>query len=119
MNHFRYRDALPYETKDGSIIRELMHPATHGNRNQSLAEASVAAGACTRRHRHRQSEEIYFITAGIGRMSLGDRTFPIETGDSVCIPPGTWHALANTGTEVLKVLCVCSPPYAHEDTELE
>ena len=34
----------PYTTKDGSEIRELMHPAVHGNRNQSFAEAIVAAG---------------------------------------------------------------------------
>jgi hypothetical protein len=31
-------------TKDGSGIRELMHPDRHGNRNQSLAEALVPPG---------------------------------------------------------------------------
>jgi len=37
----RHADAAPYVTKDGSEIRELMHPAVHGNRAQSLAEATV------------------------------------------------------------------------------
>ena len=42
-------------TKDGSEIRELMHPAVHGNRKQSLAEATVAAGTARRAlHRHRE-----------------------------------------------------------------
>ena len=42
----------PYITKDGSIIRELMHPAIHGNSGQSLAEATVPAGGQTMLHKH-------------------------------------------------------------------
>jgi hypothetical protein len=33
-----YRDVAPYTTKDGSEIRELMHPAVHGNAKQSLSK---------------------------------------------------------------------------------
>ena len=40
-----------YVTKDGSEIRELMHPTAHGNRNLSLAEAIVRPGTETRLHR--------------------------------------------------------------------
>ena len=40
----RYAEIPAYVTKDGSEIRELMHPAQHGNRLQSLAEATVAPG---------------------------------------------------------------------------
>jgi hypothetical protein len=32
-------------TRDGSVIRERMHPSVQGNRRQSLAEAIVAPGA--------------------------------------------------------------------------
>ena len=42
-----YDSVVPYITKDGSEIRELMHPAVHGNQNQSLAEAMVPPGART------------------------------------------------------------------------
>ena len=28
-----YRDVAAYVTKDGSSIRELMHPSLHGSRN--------------------------------------------------------------------------------------
>ena len=34
----RYADIPAYITKDGSTIRELMHPSVHGNRLQSLAD---------------------------------------------------------------------------------
>jgi mannose-6-phosphate isomerase-like protein (cupin superfamily) len=113
-----YRDVRPYTTKDGSEIRELMHPAVHGNRNQSLAEATVFPGCRTLLHRHGTTEEIYYICAGEGVMVLGDDAFRVETGDAVCIAPGTPHCIENTGTTGLRILCSCSPAYAHEDTEI-
>ena len=113
-----YAGAAPYVTKDGSEIRELMHPSVHGNRAQSLAEATVPVGAETRLHRHRVTEELYHVTQGTGRMTLGDRVFDVKVGDTACIPPGTSHRIRNTGAEPLKILCACAPAYAHEDTEL-
>lgn len=114
----RYRNQPPFETRDGSEIRELMHPAVHGNVNQSLAEARVAPEQRTALHWHRASEELYHVTAGEGLMTLGDDRFPIATGDTVAIAPRTAHCVENTGTEPLVILCCCSPPYSHEDTEL-
>lgn len=107
-----------YLTKDGSSIRELMHPALHGNLRQSLAEARVPPGGRTLLHRHHETEEIYFFLAGTGQMTLGDEEFAIRPGDTVLIPPGTPHCLRNTGDETLCLLCACAPAYRHEDTEV-
>ncbi|MBU1363327.1 MAG: cupin domain-containing protein [Gammaproteobacteria bacterium] len=113
------RDAIsPYITKDGSEIRELLHPAHHGARNQSLAEALVPAGGTTLLHRHEVTEEIYHVTGGTGVMTLGAEKFPIGPGDSILIPPGTPHCVANTGEAALVILCCCAPAYSHEDTVL-
>jgi mannose-6-phosphate isomerase-like protein (cupin superfamily) len=114
----RLADIAPYVTKDGSEIRELMHPSLHGGTKQSLAEATVPAGTRTLLHRHGMSEEIYHVTAGSGRMTLGDECFDVVAGDSVLIAPGTAHCIEATGTVPLSILCCCSPAYAHEDTEL-
>ena len=108
----------PYITKDGSEIRELLHPAHHGARNQSLAEARVPAGCTTVLHRHEVTEEIYHVTGGTGIMTLGAEKFPIGAGNSVLIPPGTPHCVANTGDAALVILCCCAPAYSHEDTVL-
>ena len=113
------RDAIrPYVTKDGSLIRELLHPALHGNGRLSLAEAVVAPGAVTALHRHHRAEEIYHVLAGTGRMTLGAEQFPLASGDTVCIPPGQPHRLENTGSVPLRILCCCAPAYTHDDTEL-
>ena len=114
----RYAALPAYVTKDGSTIRELMHPSVHGNAQQSLAEATVEPGAQTALHRHRRTEEIYHVTAGEGLMMLGDARFAVGVGDTVCIAPGTPHCIANTGAVPLTILCACAPAYAHDDTEL-
>jgi len=114
----RYQDITAYITKDGSEIRELMHPASQGNRKQSLAEARVPPGGKTLLHRHRDSEELYHISAGQGEMTLGTESIHVNVGDTVCIPPGVAHCIENTGEETLVILCACSPSYSHEDTEL-
>lgn len=111
-------EAPAYITKDGSEIRELMHPNVQGNRLQSLAEARIPAGQSTSLHRHRVTEEIYHVTAGRGWLTLGDQQLALGPGDSVCIPPGTPHCLRVMGAETLRLLCCCSPAYSHQDTEL-
>jgi len=112
------KNSEPYVTRDGSLIRELMHPSLHANRSQSLAEAIVAPGQQTAMHRHLQSEEIYYIQQGTGTMYVGDESRDVVVGDSIAIPAGTFHSILNTGQDNLVVLCACSPPYAHDDTEI-
>ena len=113
-----YAELNDFLAADRSLIRELMHPATHGNRRQSLAEATVAAGATTLLHRHLLSEEIYHVTAGEGEMVLGAESFAIGPGDTICIAPRTPHRVSASSSGPLVLLCCCSPAYAHEDTEL-
>ena len=51
-------------------------------------------------------------------MRLDNEEFAVRAGDTVCIAPGQWHSLYNTGTSELRLLCCCSPAYSHTDTEL-
>ncbi|MDX6467338.1 MAG: hypothetical protein QOI27_2378 [Gaiellaceae bacterium] len=104
----------PFVTKDGSTIRELHHTEV-----QSLAEATLEVEQATERHYHRVSEEIYFVTKGQGKMEVDGETSYLKPGDSVLIPAGAWHQLENNGTSELRILCMCAPPYSHDDTFFE
>ena len=115
-NTTHYDDIVAYTTKDGSLIRELMHPDQHACHNQSLAEASLSPDMESQLHQHSITEEIYHITQGSGVMTLGNDNFPVSEGDTICISPGTAHKIKNTGTIDLKILCCCTPAYSHEDT---
>lgn len=114
------RDSLPaYVTRDGSEIREWVAPTGSGPpRRQSLAEATVPAGGSTLAHFHRESEEVYLVTSGSGRLLLGDDVAAIGPGDCVVIPPGTVHRLWADAGAPLVVVCSCVPPYSHDDTVL-
>ena len=118
MVHTKYRHIQPYVTKDRTLIRELLHPAIHGAGSVSLAEAVVLPGETSQLHRHMETEEIYHITHGKGRMALGTEAVEVEVGDTVLIPRGTSHRITNTGEGGLHILCICLPPYSHGDTEL-
>jgi mannose-6-phosphate isomerase-like protein (cupin superfamily) len=111
-------DLQAFTTLDGSTIREIAGPAWTPARNQSLAEATVPAGGATIAHLHRASEELYFFTAGEGRLRVGDVEREVRPGDCAVIPPGTVHKLWNTGTDPLVLLCCCAPAYSDDDTQL-
>jgi mannose-6-phosphate isomerase-like protein (cupin superfamily) len=109
-------DVPAFITKDGSEIRELLAHRNSGIRHQSLAEARLPAGASTQEHYHPKAEEIYFITAGTGRVRIEGEVRDVRVGDAIAIPPGRRHKLWNSGAGELRLLCCCAPGYEHEDT---
>jgi mannose-6-phosphate isomerase-like protein (cupin superfamily) len=114
----RYDDIEPFITKDGSEIREWAGRAAAPAVNQSLAEASLQPGGATTEHFHRLSEELYLVTNGVGRLRIDGEELEVRQGDCAVIPPGARHKLWNTGQDVLRVVCACSPAYSHDDTVL-
>ena len=108
-------EAEAFTTADGSTIRELLGLPTAPVRNQSLAEATLAAGQSTQRHYHAESEEIYYVVEGTGEMELDGERRTLAAGDAVLIPPGAWHEI-RAGDEGCRFLCCCAPAYRHEDT---
>jgi len=108
----------PFVTKDGSEIRELLAYRNSAIRHQSLAQARLPVGGSTQEHYHPRAEEIYYITAGTGRMRIEGEERDVGVGDAIAIPPGKRHKLWNTGSTPLTLLCCCAPAYEHADTVL-
>lgn len=105
-------------TADGSEIRELLAYRNSTICNQSLAEARLPVGAATTPHYHPEAEEIYYILAGEGEMTMEGEKRRVGVGDAIGIPPGTVHTIRNIGHVPLKFLCCCAPAYEHDDTVL-
>jgi mannose-6-phosphate isomerase-like protein (cupin superfamily) len=111
-------ETIPFVTKDGSTIRELLAHRNSSIRHQSLAEALVPPGVRTQPHYHPQTEEIYFILSGTGVMYLANESRSVGPGDAIAIPPEQIHSIENVGTADLVFLCCCAPGYEHNDTVL-
>ncbi len=111
------RDVEPYETLDGSLVYELVRPEFSEIKSMSLAVAVIPPGESTRPHYH-EFDEVYWILEGRGTVYLDDRALEVGPEDCVEIPRGTVHWVRNEGTEPMRILCVCSPPYRHEGTTL-
>jgi mannose-6-phosphate isomerase-like protein (cupin superfamily) len=109
-------EVASFITKDGSEIRELLAYRNSVIRNQSLAEARVPVGGATQEHYHPRAEEIYFITAGAGRVRIENEQREVKAGDAIAIPTGQRHKIWNTGQEILRLLCCSAPAYEHADT---
>ncbi len=110
----KHAEQVPFTTKDGSTIRSLLDRSNAPVEKQSLAEASLQAGASTERHYHRLSEEFYYITTGTGVMEIDGEQQEVGRGDVILIPAGAWHQIR--ASEALEFLCCCAPPYSHDDT---
>ncbi len=109
-------EAEPFTTKDGSTIRELLGlPTSSLVQKLSLAEAILGPGQATKRHYHRESEEIYFLLEGVGLMEVDGATRQVGPGDAVLVPAGARHTL-RAGDAGARLLCCCAPPYRHDDT---
>lgn len=103
---------------DGSMITELVHPTHDEVTNLSLAEAVVEPGQSTYRHNHATSEEIYYVLEGQGQLYLGAEVVQMKPGSAHLISAGTEHSVTALPGGPLRFLCISSPPYSDDDTEL-
>jgi mannose-6-phosphate isomerase-like protein (cupin superfamily) len=66
-------------------------------------------GGKTPRHAQRTAHEMFYVLSGRGRALCGDKTYEVEKGDTLVLPPGMDHVVENTGTDKLYCLTVMVP----------
>ncbi|MEU7860485.1 cupin domain-containing protein [Nonomuraea sp. NPDC049141] len=62
-------------------------------------------------HVHPDSTQVYVVMAGTGHMLVGDEESEVTPGTMIRIPPGTKHAIRNTGEERLTYVSATVPPF--------
>ena len=86
-----------------------------GSRNLSVTWVAISPGAEQRLHSHEDSEQIYVIVRGRGRMQVAGDEEDVGEGDLVFIPPATDHGIVNDGSETLAYITAASPPVSMEE----
>ena len=99
--------ALP----NGGWSRMLLTGETVPGIAGSLGYSVFAAGTATGMVAH-EAEEVAFVVAGRGELRTDGEAVPFAAGEALHIPPGVWHAVANTGEEeVVMVFGFAHPAY--------
>jgi mannose-6-phosphate isomerase-like protein (cupin superfamily) len=112
-------EAAVIKTPHGSEIRPLVDRTTSEIELCSLAEEVLPPGAAVGRHHHLETEEVYYLLEGRGRMTVAGETRDVTAGDAIFIPRGATHCLENTGDAAIRLLLVCGPAYSREDHLME
>ena len=102
-----------YYFAEGCFITELSNSVD--DPGVSIARARVAPGTTTRWHRLRGTSERYVIIEGTGLVEIDSLPAQkVSVGDVVIIPPETRQRIANTGSDELVFLAICSPRFRQE-----
>ena len=65
-------------------------------------------------HFHDDSMEAMYCISGTGVAQVNGVEYPFHPGAMIVAPPKVTHQITNTGTELLRVLCIFSPPNTAE-----
>lgn len=71
---------------------------------QVVSWYELAPGGRCRRHVHNGKTETWLIVQGTGQVEIGEATMQVGPGDLVITPPGTPHALDNSGDTPLRLV---------------
>jgi mannose-6-phosphate isomerase-like protein (cupin superfamily) len=55
-------------------------------------------------HYHSNADNIYYVLAGAGRVVVAGVSHDVGPGDTLFIPAGEPHSVANTGTDELRLI---------------
>ena len=81
----------------------------------SVARARVKPGVTTVAHHLRGVDEIYLVTSGEGKVTVGNlQPAEVEAGDVIVIPAGTSQKITNTGSTDLIFYCICTPRFTED-----
>ena len=109
------RDTAPrYRRPEGITSYLLASSRTCGALHLTTTLVEIEPGGEQRIHQH-SPEQVYFILAGAGEMSVAGETRMVGPGDSVFVPSGSPHGITNPGQVLLRYFSAAAPAFAAEE----
>jgi len=93
----------------GAFSKLLVRPESCGSKSIDYRISVYQPRAYVAPHKHRIQEQVYHVLEGEGLMELEGKRTVVRKDDVIFIPPGTEHALYNTGMTDIKFVVVTSP----------
>lgn len=96
---------------EGTDIKQYYHPHnTLNGISYSIAHFTLEPDKESKLHKL-TSSEIYYILEGSGIFMMDKEEFEIKKDDSVYVPPNAEQKIRNTGSAMLKFLCIVEPAW--------
>ena len=93
----------------GAYSKLLVRPESCGSKNIDYRISVYQPRGYVEPHRHRIQEQVYHILDGEALIELDGERKLVRKDDVIFIPPGTEHAIYNTGMTDLRFIVVTSP----------
>ena len=104
----RSKEESPRRERSGLASHILLQRGDLPGVGLTATWVDVAPGSRQRPHGH-PSEQVYVISAGRGRMLVGEEERQVGPGELVYVPPGAVHGIENTSEEVLTYISAATP----------
>ena len=75
----------------------------------SVKQEKMPPGTSAQLHYHKRSEQLFYILSGMATMEIAGRKSIINANESIYIPPGAEHFIANNSKEELEFLVISTP----------
>jgi mannose-6-phosphate isomerase-like protein (cupin superfamily) len=99
------------ERGGGQVSYLLLAEGQFGASELTVTWVEAAPNSEQPLHDHPDSEQVYVIVQGQGRMTVGDEVSEVTRGMLIFVPPRTRHAIQNIGTGGLIYVSATSPPF--------
>jgi mannose-6-phosphate isomerase-like protein (cupin superfamily) len=80
----------------------------------SVIQERMSPGTSERKHFHNHSQQLFFILSGVATFEIEGQVYIVNSNQSVHIPSGAEHFIANENNQELEFL-VISEPKSHGD----
>lgn len=97
----------------GGEFHVYVDAVTYPDALASFAKFALGAGGALPVHRHNKTEEIAYFLAGQGTATVymdgSPQDIEVGVGSVLYTPPGSWHAITNTGEQPLALVFAAIP----------
>ena len=108
----------------GPITTRIVEDGSHTESHMGAVVVTVAPRSPgPPQHVHREHDEGFFITAGVMRFTMGEKTIDARAGTYVAVPRGIPHTFSNPFDETAEMFTIMTPdlyvPYFRDLKELQ
>jgi len=98
------------DTQTNEFFRKVLYTAPHSQ----LVVMALPPGTDIGMETHAEHDQFIRVESGTGKSVLNGEEHDLSDGSAVVIPAGTEHNIVNTGSVVLKLYTIYTPP-EHKD----